>query len=358
MNAGPVAAVALLVAVALAGCTVPAGDDGQGAAMPLEAGEPAADLLGATGWLGSQPLDLGALRGQVVLVDFWTYSCINCIRTLPHLTAWYETYRDDGFVIVGVHSPEFDFEKDPANVVAAMEKHGIHYPVAQDNDFTVWRAYENRYWPAKYLLDAEGNVRYTHFGEGSYEETEQTIRALLREAGHGPLPPAVEGDVRQGARGTDISPELYAGTWRQEWTLADGYDAGADVVHTLPTGALQRDRIFLDGTWHHGHEALTARTDGVVALHFKAGAANIVLGADGQAGTCLPLLLDGGPIPQELAGADVRFDGPAPCVLLAGDDSYDLYNGPVEAHELRLEVPAGIELYTFAFSAYERGVVA
>src|SRR3989338_5271770 len=143
----------------------------------------APELAGIAGWINSEPLRLADLRGKVVLVDIWTYTCINCIRTLPHVTRWYDTYRDKGFVVVGVHTPEFEFEKKTENVLAAIKQYNIHYPVAQDNDFATWNAYNNHYWPAKYLIDSKGDIRYFHFGEGKYEETEKAIQQFLAEAG-------------------------------------------------------------------------------------------------------------------------------------------------------------------------------
>jgi thiol-disulfide isomerase/thioredoxin len=145
-------------------------------------GEPAPEFAGIERWLNTEgPLSMQDLRGRVVLVDFWTYSCINCIRTRPYMVRWYERYKDQGLVVVGVHTPEFPFEKKTANVMDALSRYQINYPVAQDNDFVTWRAYNNQYWPARYLIDAEGGIRYTHFGEGQYEETEMAIQALLKE---------------------------------------------------------------------------------------------------------------------------------------------------------------------------------
>ena len=135
--------------------------------------------LAAGSWINSQPLSIADLKGKVVMVDFWTYSCINCIRTLPHMNAWQEKYADKGLIIIGIHTPEFEFEKNYANVKFAVEKYGIKYPVVQDNDYKTWRAYGNSYWPRKYLIDKEGNIRYDHIGEGGYEETEKVIQQLL-----------------------------------------------------------------------------------------------------------------------------------------------------------------------------------
>ncbi len=152
--------------------------------VPQENYGTAPDFAGVTKWLNTQnSLTLADLKGKVVLIDFWTYTCINCIRTLPHVTAWYEKYKDKGFMVVGVHTPEFEFEKKTDNVLAAIKQYGINYPVAQDNDYAIWRAYNNNYWPAEYLLDTKGNIRRTHFGEGEYDLTEKAIQDLLHEAG-------------------------------------------------------------------------------------------------------------------------------------------------------------------------------
>ena len=152
-------------------------------ALSLRDQGPAPDISGGTSWLNSSPLTLSTLRGKVVLVDFWTYSCVNCIRTLPYLKAWYAKYQADGFVIIGVHSPEFAFEHDMGNVTQAVKDFGIAYPVVLDNNFSIWNAYHNQYWPAKYLVDKSGHLRYVHFGEGGYAEEEHAIQVLLKETG-------------------------------------------------------------------------------------------------------------------------------------------------------------------------------
>ncbi len=157
----------------------------------LSEGGSAPEFAGIAQWLNTPtPLSLQALQGKVVLVDFWTYSCINCVRTLPHLTAWYERYKNDGLVIVGVHTPEFAFEREAQNVRNAIKQFNITYPVAQDNDYQIWQSYQNHYWPAEYLIDAKGHIRRTHFGEGGYDHMEEAIRALLKENGH-----AIDGDL-------------------------------------------------------------------------------------------------------------------------------------------------------------------
>lgn len=142
---------------------------------------PAPEFTGIERWLQSPPLTMAGLRGQVVLVDFWTYSCVNCIRTLPHVNRWAETYREAGLVVVGVHTPEFAFERSTANVETAMRRHGVRHPVAQDNRYATWKAWRNQYWPAHYLVDARGRIQYKHFGEGAYDRTEAAIRHLLAQ---------------------------------------------------------------------------------------------------------------------------------------------------------------------------------
>src|SRR6201996_5526576 len=179
------------------------------------------DLSGATAWINSPPLNLAALRGKVVLVDFWTYSCINCLRTLPYVKAWNEKYKDHGLVIIGVHTPEFPFEKDEANVRKAVKDLGVTYPVPMDNSYKIWRSFNNEYWPAHYFIDATGKIRFHHFGEGGYEESENWIRSLLEEANHKPLPGsptqiAAAGALAASDSGDVKSPETYIGYHRAE----------------------------------------------------------------------------------------------------------------------------------------------
>src|SRR6202522_1846849 len=179
------------------------------------------DLSGATLWINSPPLTPASLRGKVVLVDFWTYSCINCLRTLPYIKAWNEQYKNSGLVIIGVHTPEFPFEKDAGNVRKAVKDLGITYPVAMDNDYRIWRAFNNEYWPADYFIDARGRIRFHHFGEGAYDESEQWIRTLLAEANHAPLPQGASkiaaSDMEAAPDSNDVqSPQTYVGYARAQ----------------------------------------------------------------------------------------------------------------------------------------------
>ena len=309
----------------------------------------AADFSGATGWLNTPnnaSLDLVGLRGKVVLVDFWTYSCINCIHTLPHVTALYDRYRDHGLVVVGVHTPEFAFEKRRDNVAHAIAQYGIHYPVPQDNDDGIWNAYHNQYWPADYLVDQYGKVRGTHFGEGGYGKTEDEVRGLLGEAGFADLPAKVE--PLPDVQGGDHSPELYAAAGRSAIGNSEGYRPGEDVQYSFPT-APARDKIYLDGLWSDHDEEATAAHDGDgVEVDFRGAAANLV--AAGPDGACVEVLLDGRPIPANLAAHDVSVGKSRSCLYLAGSRSYDLYAGPREGHTLELRVPVGFQLYTFDFT--------
>jgi len=334
-----VAAILVLTNLGPRSVTPPCGAGGAGK-------DCAPGFEGATGWLGTPgdaPVPIASLRGQVVLVDFWTYSCINCIRTLPHVTQLYDTYHPYGLTVIGVHTPEFGFERDAGNVAKAMAEHGIHYPVAQDNDDAIWQAYGNNAWPHDYVVDATGQVVAQHIGEGGYAQTEQEVRKLLVEAGHPNLPPAFE-TPDQGGVGT--TPELYAAEpGRSVLANAEGYHPGADVTYSAIDDATAQDgAIYVSGTWHDGDEQLTARDNGTIVLRFHGAAANVVL--DGVTG-CLPVFLDGAPIPPDLAGPSV--DKADHCLRVAGADSYDVVAGPPGSHLLRVDVPPGLQLYTFDF---------
>jgi cytochrome c biogenesis protein CcdA/thiol-disulfide isomerase/thioredoxin len=230
---------------------------------------PAPELTGITNWINSDPLTLAELRGKVVIVDFWTYSCINCVRTLPYITDWNTKYADDGLVIIGVHTPEFEFEKDPKNVLDAIDRFGIEYPVAQDNDFSTWRAFKNRYWPAKYFIDAQGNVRYTHFGEGKYEESELVIKQLLSEIG-------VESGqalttVEQKNYSSDQTPEIYVGFGRQEaFSSPEEVQRLKTTRYSFPD-ELPLHQFALAGEWLVEKEYARAQEKGAqLEIHFSA----------------------------------------------------------------------------------------
>ncbi len=236
---------------------------------------PAPDFTGNQEWFntpGGQPLSLRELRGQVVLVDFWTYTCINCIRTLPYLKAWDERYGKDGLTIVGVHTPEFPFEREAGNVEDAIEQNGLGYAVAQDNDYATWNAYGNEYWPAKYLIDAQGRVRYTHFGEGEYEETEEAIRELLAEAGHRPGAEMVEVEGRAGLGAGDDAGELpRRGAGRPLPQRPDR--AGHPPLRERPQ-RFAYDSLAYEGTWRIGHRRRHRRCGARACISSSAPAAS------------------------------------------------------------------------------------
>jgi cytochrome c biogenesis protein CcdA/thiol-disulfide isomerase/thioredoxin len=256
--------------------------------LPVEGMLPALD--GATQWLNSEPLTAEALRGKVVVIDFWTYSCINCIRALPYVKAWYEKYRDKGLVVIGIHSPEFAFEKSLRNVQREVRELGIEYPVAVDNDYALWRAFSNQYWPAHYFVDAMGNIRHTHFGEGEYDASERVIQQLLVEAGRtdaaGELVTAVgEGAALPADELNVLSPETYVGHARAEnFASAGGQLPGVAHAYSVPP-RLGLNEWALDGTWTVGEEdALLGSPTGRIVFHFQARDLHLVLGpgADGK----------------------------------------------------------------------------
>jgi cytochrome c biogenesis protein CcdA/thiol-disulfide isomerase/thioredoxin len=243
----------------------------------------APDIQGIDAWINTPALSAGDLRGKVVLVDFWTYSCINCLRTLPYLKSWDERYRSRGLVIVGVHSPEFAFEHDLGNVRAAVKRLGIHYPVALDNDFATWNAYRNQYWPADYLVDQSGHVRDIHFGEGDYDKTEHDIRLLLA-ATHRALPAAVRSPDRTP---TELrTPESYLGYARIGAYAGSPFKSDAPAKYTFPA-ALGQDEYAYAGMWNVESERILAGSNARLRLHFQARSVHLVLGGRGTVGVSL-----------------------------------------------------------------------
>jgi len=240
----------------------------------------APQFIGIKAWLntpGGRPLNLLMLRGKVVLVDFWTYSCINCLRTLPYLKAWYRTYARDGFVIVGVHTPEFAFEHDVSNVRDATHEYGVRYPVAIDNDYGTWNAYGNQYWPAEYLIDARGHVREAKFGEGDYSKTENAIRALLAER-DASLPKALHLADHTPDYGT--TPESYLGSDRLERYEGSPIRADRLAKYTLPF-VLDQSQLAYGGYWKVEQQRIVAGKDAQLRLHFFARKVHLVLGGTG-----------------------------------------------------------------------------
>jgi thiol-disulfide isomerase/thioredoxin len=285
---------------------------------------------------------MAGLRGKVVLVDFWTYTCINCIRTLPYLNAWNKRYAKDGLVIVGVHTPEFPFEREASNVEEAIKTDGIEYPVVQDNEYGTWEAYGNLYWPAEYFIDARGHVRYAHFGEGEYGEKEQVIRELLTEAGHPP------GKERSGARGmaaepTVTTPESYLGSGR-----ADNFTNGPVTkgTHVFKFEEPGENELAYGGEWAISEQPVTAKKGARLALNFGARRVYLVLGSPGGKPRRVKVLLDGKPIVAADDGSDVHNG----YVKVTDERLYNLVELPqVEHHVLELVPEEGVQGYAFTF---------
>jgi cytochrome c biogenesis protein CcdA/thiol-disulfide isomerase/thioredoxin len=309
----------------------------------------APDFVDTQQWFntpGGRPLSIADLTGQgrAVLIDFWTYTCINCIRTLPYVEAWDAKYRRDGLTVIGVHSPEFAFEKEADNVSSAISDYGIRYPVVQDNELGTWTAFGNQYWPAKYLIDANGEVRYVHFGEGDYDQTEAAIRSVLAEDGASQL----GGDAKPGPVETadpDLrTPETYLGVARaQGWV--NGPQPGSKDYGAPDPGSLDLNQFAYGGAWDVGAESATAGTRASISLSFQARRVFLVLGSPGRTRE-LQVLLDGRPISADDAGADVHGAN----ATISGQRLYRLVDlTEAGRHTLELRFDPGIEGYAFTF---------
>lgn len=318
------------------------------ASLPVLGNAP--EFAGIDTWLNTEngkALSLAELRGRVVLVDFWTYSCINCIRTLPYVTTWYERYRDQGFVVVGVHTPEFAFEQKTANVEQALRDYNITYPVAQDNAYMTWRAYQNRYWPAHYLIDAEGRIREKHFGEGEYTETEAAIRSLLMEAGEAPAALAPVPEKEAGSLWS-MTPELYLGSDRSEALAESQLLRDGVAAFSLPE-KLPLHHYGLGGVWRTEGERVSAEQGSVLQLHFRARKVFLVLAPPASGSADVRVWLDGAPIAENSAGADVRSSA----LSVTKEELYRVVELPAEAEtehmlQLTFETP-GTSAYAFTF---------
>jgi cytochrome c biogenesis protein CcdA/thiol-disulfide isomerase/thioredoxin len=314
-----------------------------GADLPVLGTAP--EFVGNERWFntpGDRPLSLAGLRGRVVLVDFWTYSCINCLRTLPYLKAWDAKYRRDGLTIVGVHTPEFPFEREAGNVETAIAENGIRYPVAQDNEQATWNAYGNQYWPAEYFVDAQGRVRYVHFGEGEYGEKEKVIRELLAAAGK----TVNGGETRVQAvapSATVTTPETYLGAARAE-RFANPMLSPGSHDFSAPT-SLPANEFAYHGRWNIALDSATAEAGASLDLNFGARRVYLVLGSPGRA-RGVEVRLDGRPI----SGADAGSDVHGGTVNVTGQRLYELVDLPrVGHHVLTLEPEAGVAGYAFTF---------
>jgi thiol-disulfide isomerase/thioredoxin len=312
------------------------------------------DLSGATAWLNSPPLSLGALRGKVVLVNFWTYSCINSLRELPYMKAWAAKYKDAGLVVMGVHSPEFGFEKDPTNVIEAVTSLKVSYPVPIDSSHSIWRAFGNAYWPADYFIDAKGRVRYHHFGEGEYVESERIIQRLLKENGAAGLD---EGFVTVPARGAEAapsddirSPETYVGYARGENFASPEQVAPNSRRIYSPPGRPALNQWGLGGSWKIGAESgVLESAPGRVVFRFHSRDLHMVLGPGSNGAPVRFRLSLNGSAPGGDHGSDSNADGTGE---VRQPRMYQLVRqkGPVKDVTFEIEfLDPGIQVYSFTF---------
>jgi thiol-disulfide isomerase/thioredoxin len=290
---------------------------------------PEHELTGLTSWLntpGNKPLNLEDLKGKVVLIDFWTYSCINCQRTFPYITGWYDKYKDDGLVVIGVHTPEFGFEKVESNVAAAAKRYGVDYPIALDNDYATWDAWGQRYWPAHYLIDQTGMVRQVHYGEGNYGETEMLIQQLLKT----PPEPTVA-PTGMGTLTANRSPESYVGYGRAQGNYNDVVKDTATnyTLTTDPPG----NHFSIGGTWTVGSEYATAGKDAEMNVSFYAADAHLVIAGTGTVTT------------EVLGDPSTRKT-----ITVSGEpDLYTLWTGEPGSVLLHMTFSEGLQAYAFTF---------
>lgn len=330
-------------------------------------------LTGLTGWINSDALTIASLNAQrrVVLIDFWTYTCVNCLRTLPYLKTWDERYRDHGLTIIGVHSPEFEFEKVPKNVQEAVDRLGIKYAVAVDSDMETWRAFNNSYWPAKYLIDAGGGIRFQHFGEGEYLETEREIRDALRAAGWD-LTGIPEGGYvipKQDPKASTVTRELYGG-YDRNYGFFGSY-AGQDVYYRDPdkTQLYEDDsphghnKWYLQGLWRNESEAIvhareTTGLEDYIAFKIAARSANVVIRPASPAQFDVVIEIDGRPLTPDEAGRDVVFDDRGRSAIRVSEPRlYAIVELPeFGIHELKLRSDSdAFAVFAFTFGVYEEG---
>ena len=314
------------------------GQGGSSANLPI-LGQAPAEFVGLGPWHNSPPLTLQSLKGKVVLIDFWTYSCINCIRTLPYIEALWEKHKNQPFVLIGVHTPEFTFEKSEQNVSDAIKEHGLTYPIPQDNDYQTWNAFNNQYWPAHYLIDAKGNIRYTHFGEGAYDETDQAVTSLLAEIGS--TSTSGESIPQEVApRQQEVTPETYLHSrgW-DSFGNAQGQPDATVHTYTAPT-SMELHKFYLSGTWQllDDERQVLMSDEGEIRIRALAGEVNLVLGLEGSA---------------QPVNADIEVDGkPYKTITIQNHDLYMFFKGSYGQHDVILKLHGkGVAAYAFTFGS-------
>ena len=338
-------AMAIVLGASVAPTDISA-ENGEGRLPPLD---------GATAWLNSQPLTAHDLRGKVVLVDFWTYTCINWRRTLPYLRSWSKLYKDEGLVVLGVHTPEFSFEKDVANVRVAAKAQNVDYPILVDSNYAVWNAFQNQYWPALYIVDAQGHIRHHQFGEGGYEESERVIRQLLAEAGHASPDPALASVEAEGSEApadwkSMQTPETYLGYARAENFMSPGGATPGRARLYAPPATLRLNAWSLTGRWTIKSEfAVSQEANGRISYRFHARDVHLVMGPT-KRGTAVRFRVSiDGQLPGASHGVDVNTEGLG---TLDEPRMYQLLRQPAPIVDRQVEIEfldPGAEIYVFTF---------
>lgn len=309
-------------------------------------------------WLQGGPVSMADLRGRPVLIDFWDYTCINCLRTLPYLKEWHRRYSPLSLTVVGVHAPEFSFARQHGNVERAARELGIEYPIVLDNDYQIWQAYSNRYWPAKYLIDKDGYIRFYHFGEGAYAQTEEKLQELLLEVSPGLEMPEVMEPVRPedgpGAVCYRVTPELYLGYERGR--IGNVTDLNPDrPARYRDIGRHVEGFAYLDGDWLLTSESLErpagAEGRSKLSMRYMAKEANLVIHPPPKPPGEVELLQDGSPLPEDVAGPDVQREGDRTLLMVDEPRMYELVkNEDIGSHELALITSSdGIRFFAFTF---------
>lgn len=327
-----------------------------GALSAASAAAPAPTLSGATAWLNSPQLTLQSLRGKVVLIDFWTYSCINCLRALPYVKTWYDKYQDHGLVVIGVHSPEFAFERDPANVARAVQELGVRYPVALDDKYAIWRRFDNHYWPAHYFIDAKGQLRGHHYGEGDYAETEQMLRALLTEAGYTGLPAAgMDSKALTGLQAQPDPAHLESTETYLGYRRAAGFSSPGGALQDQPheyaaPASLSLNQWALTGQWNVETERSEASlAGGKIEFRFRARDLHLVLGVSNASKPVHFRVRVDGAAPGRDHGEDVDANGDG---VVTDQRLYQLIrqSGSIGEHTFSIEfLDGGVQAYAFTF---------
>lgn len=310
-------------------------------------------------WLNSKSLSLSKLRGKVILLDFWTYSCVNCIRTFPHLKRWHKTYKDKDFIIIGVHTPEFEFEKDSARLKQALKKYGISYPVVMDNDYKIWKSYQNKWWPRHFLIDANGFIVYDHVGEGGYAETEQAIQKALQANGKNNLPQIPPDESIGGKVCYRTTPELYLGYARGNYGNTDIIKPHSETAYS-DTNHDQEDTPYLYGHFkveaeYTEHSKDIAGYNEYIQLKYSAFGVNLVIDPGKHSGIKLKVELDNQPLAEDMIGSDIKIENGESFLHLDKARMYEIVNADTY-HSGRLKIKiqdSGIRFYAFTFNSCE-----